>query len=148
MVQKSLQWNKKAKPIFPLKTAPWSSSRILTIPMSSKIVLKKVVLNWFEPVFSNDVESACRRLSLAGSLIQSFLADSLDAHGLSSTPGRKTVQVILRQETHQSALWAGCLVFAPWAVGSSFINRGVVILNFKNRWKDSNRIEAWSWFYV
>ena len=43
--------------------------------------------------FSNDVESACKRLSLAGALIQSFLADSLDAHGLSSTPGRKTVQV-------------------------------------------------------
>ncbi len=48
-----------------------------------------------KPVFSNDVESACRRLSLAGALIQSFLADSLDAHGLSATPGRKTVQVMM-----------------------------------------------------
>ena len=44
--------------------------------------------------FRHDIESACKRLSLAGALIQSFLADSLDAHGLSSTPGRKTVQVI------------------------------------------------------
>ncbi len=43
----------------------------------------------------HDIESACKRLSLAGALIQSFLADSLDAHGLSSTPGRKTVQVKL-----------------------------------------------------
>lgn len=38
--------------------------------------------------FSGSLASALHRISLAGSLIQSFISDSLDAHGL----GRKTVQ--------------------------------------------------------
>lgn len=38
--------------------------------------------------YNGSISSALARISLAGSLIQSFLSDSLDAHGL----GRKTIQ--------------------------------------------------------
>ena len=47
---------------------------------------------------NGSISSALAKISLAGSLIQSFLSDSLDAHGL----GRKTIQFAQNYEDNDT----------------------------------------------